>query len=236
MELKTIASGSSGNSYTLSTSHGTLILEAGMNPKKVQRTYGFNITKAIGCLISHEHGDHSKYVKQYLNKTIDCYATAGTIKALGLKRHHRLHQVEYQKKFQIGGYKIMPFRTIHDAEEPCGYLIGTQDQTIVFATDTSYIPYSFPKATVLMVECNYSLKMLKQKITNGEVHKSAIMRLRHTHQSIDRLIKFLKKQDTSRLKAIHLLHISSRNGDVVEFKEKIKKVIPRETQLIMGKE
>lgn len=56
MLMKCIASGSKGNSYALISNDEILLLEAGMNLLEVKRKIDFQISKVVGCVISHEHG------------------------------------------------------------------------------------------------------------------------------------------------------------------------------------
>lgn len=56
MLLKTIATGSRGNSYALIGRNEILLIEAGVRLLEVKKNIDFQISKVVGCLISHEHG------------------------------------------------------------------------------------------------------------------------------------------------------------------------------------
>lgn len=56
MLLKTIASGSKGNSYALIGDKEILLIEAGVSLMEVKKNIDFQISKVVGCLVSHEHG------------------------------------------------------------------------------------------------------------------------------------------------------------------------------------
>ena len=56
MFLKCIASGSSGNSYALISDKEILLIEAGVRLMEVKKHINFQISKVVGCIISHEHG------------------------------------------------------------------------------------------------------------------------------------------------------------------------------------
>lgn len=56
MLLKCIASGSSGNSYALIMDKEILLIEAGVRLFEIKKNIDFQISKVIGCLISHGHG------------------------------------------------------------------------------------------------------------------------------------------------------------------------------------
>lgn len=56
MFLKCIASGSSGNSYVLISDKEILLIEAGVRLMEVKKYINFQVSKIVGCIISHEHG------------------------------------------------------------------------------------------------------------------------------------------------------------------------------------
>lgn len=56
MFLKCIASGSSGNSYALISDKEILLIEAGVRLMEVKKYINFQVSKIVGCIISHEHG------------------------------------------------------------------------------------------------------------------------------------------------------------------------------------
>ncbi len=55
MQLKVLASGSKANSYILLSPTGSLVLEAGLPWKLIQRGLDYDISGVIGCLITHGH-------------------------------------------------------------------------------------------------------------------------------------------------------------------------------------
>ena len=63
MKLKILGSSSSGNCYILDNGNEALIIEAGIKLLDVKKALGWNIRKVVGCLITHQHNDHSKYIK-----------------------------------------------------------------------------------------------------------------------------------------------------------------------------
>lgn len=85
MEIKTIASGSKGNAYVISSGRSKLLLECGINFDIVRKALNFDLSAVEGCLISHEHGDHVAGVKKMLRtSSIKIYASEGTLSALNV--------------------------------------------------------------------------------------------------------------------------------------------------------
>ena len=74
MEIKVIASGSSGNATLISDGVTALLLDAGISHKELQRGTGFKLSGVAGCLITHEHQDHSKACKELAKTGTDVYA------------------------------------------------------------------------------------------------------------------------------------------------------------------
>ena len=63
MRLRCLGSSSLGNCYLLENDRECLVLEAGLPMKEVKKALDFDISKIVGVLITHEHGDHAKYIR-----------------------------------------------------------------------------------------------------------------------------------------------------------------------------
>ena len=87
IENTSLASGSQGNCYRVSDGRTPLLLECGIGWKEIQRGLNFRTSQLAGCLVSHEHKDHSKAVQEMMKAGIDCYMSAGTAEALGISGH-----------------------------------------------------------------------------------------------------------------------------------------------------
>jgi len=220
MRLTILGSSSSGNSYILHNDKEALIIECGIRFSEVKQTLNFDITKVVGCLITHEHGDHSKYVNDVLNCRIMVFASSGTIKGMKLKTSIQPIAVESEKQFGIGNFKILPFRTKHDCNEPLGFLISHQEiGTMLFATDTYYLPFTFSGLTNILLECNYSDEILNENIQKGIVHPALRDRTMLSHMSLKTCIKTLQANNLSKVNNIILIHLSSRNSDEIYFQK-----------------
>ncbi len=224
INIKTLASGSSGNAYLIDDGHSQLLIECGIRWKDIQIALNFDTKNIVGCLISHEHKDHTKGLKDILRAGINCYMSQGTKEAEGIE-HHRIKTVEARKKFTISDWKVMPFEVEHDVNEPFGYLImNKQGEKLLFATDTYYVRYKFKELNYIMIECNYSLAILEDNINNGRVHPAMKNRLIKSHFSLENVIEFLKVNDMSKVEEIHLLHLSDSNSNEIEFKNRIQEI------------
>ncbi len=168
--------------------------------------------------------DHSKAVKDIMRAGIDCYISAGTAEALGLSGH-RLHIIKARQQFRIGTWTILPFETQHDAAEPLGFLLASQaGDKLLYATDTYYIKYKFRGLTHIMIECNYSLDILKTNVKAGLVEPALKNRILKSHFSLENVKNFLKGNDLSKIQEIWLLHMSDGNSDEARFKKEIQEL------------
>ena len=78
-----------------------------------------------------------------------------------------------------------------------------------------------------MLECNYSLDLLSQSISDGVTDHRQRDRLRFSHMSLEYLLRYLS-ENRDRLGAVsevRLIHASSRNGDRELFKRKVEELI-----------
>lgn len=223
MRLTTLASGSKGNCYLLETDTGSLLIEVGIPIKKIKQALGFDFSSIQGCLITHEHKDHAKAIKDIAKLGIDVYASEGTLKALNCTGH-RFIPLTPKKTKVIGDFKVLPFNVEHDATEPLGFLIRYEDKKMLFATDTYYLRYKFNNLTHIAIECNYIRSIMEDMLEQGLLDIKRVTRTMKSHMSLEHLIEFLKSNDLSKVQEIYLLHLSDDNSNISVIKEGIKKV------------
>ena len=233
MDILTIASSSRGNAYRISDGQTSLLLECGVPVKRIQEALNFKLSEIGGCLITHEHKDHSKAAKDLMGKGVELYASKGTLEILGIARHHRANILQNQVARRIGSFQVLPFDVQHDAAEPLGFLISSTvtGERLLFFTDTYYLKYTFDRLSIIMGECNYSTEIINENVNNGsipEAHKNRVIR---SHMSIETLLEFIKANDTSQLKKIYLLHMSDGNSNEDEFKRRVQEVTGIEVEV-----
>lgn len=224
IEITPLASGSSGNCYRVTDGNTPLLLECGIPWKQIQRVLEFQTSELAACLISHEHLDHCKAIKEVTKAGIDCYMSEGTRAALGIDGH-RAGTVKAKAHFKVGTWSVLPFETQHDATEPLGFLLGnTAGDKLLYATDTFYVRYRFNGLTHIMCECNYSLDILQENVAAGRVPMELKNRLMKSHFSLDNVKEFLRANDLSQVREIWLIHLSDGNSDAARFKREIQEL------------
>ncbi len=223
MKLSVLGSDSSGNCYILYNNSEALIIEAGVKMTEVKKALDFEISKINGLIITHEHGDHSKYAEQYIANGIDLYASAGTIDALKLKSKMPVNIIAAGNTYHIKNFTILPFNVIHDANEPLGYLIHHKETgNILFLTDTHYSKYKFKNLNQIIVEANYDIEIVNANVIAGKIPAAMINRLRTSHMSIDTTMQLLTDNDLTNVNNILLIHLSKNNSNAIEFKIKVQ--------------
>lgn len=228
IDIKVLASSSAGNCYRIDDGKTPLLLEAGIPLKKIQQATGYTVTQVKGCLVTHEHKDHSKSVQDLMNLGIDCYMSKGTAEAIEACGS-RCKEIKAGETIDIGSWKIRAFETNHDCAEPLGYLLLSQHtgERLVFITDSYYVKYRFENLDYILVECNYADDIIRQNVKDGLVAESMRKRILRSHLSLDTCKDLLKANDLSNVKEIYLLHLSDHNSDEERFKKEIEAVTGR---------
>lgn len=217
MKLKVLSSGSHGNSYILDSPTGSLLIEAGIPWRQILQGLNYDLSKVVGCLVTHEHKDHSKAVADVMKAGIDCYMSQGTIDALSIPINSNYRAIPAREGFQIdfGDFTVKSFKVEHDASDPRGFLIQYRPtkEKLLFLTDSYYSRYKFSGLNYICIECNYIKETLDQNIADGYIPLEHKPRLLRSHMSLENLKSFLKANDLSSCSEILILHLSSRNSD-----------------------
>lgn len=230
MQIEVLGTGSAGNCYKVEIGRATLLLECGLPFKTIQQRLNFKLSDIDACLVTHEHMDHAKAVKDLMKAGVDCYMTKGTAEALELKGHRLKTFRPFEKaryySEELKDVIILPFEAVHDVAEPVSYYIKTfskkeKTESLVFVTDTAYLKYKIMDCDVLMIECNYVKSTLDENVEQGKINTSLRNRIVRNHLSLETLVEALKAADLKKLKKIYLLHLSDSNSD----EELIKKTI-----------
>ncbi|KIL37955.1 beta-lactamase [Gordoniibacillus kamchatkensis] len=224
IDIQPLGSSSAGNAYRISDGKTALLLEAGIRFTDLRRALGFRVSDIAGCLISHEHGDHCKAAADLAKAGVDIYASEGTLSALKLPQH-RSRTIRAKEQFMIGTWTIMPFDVEHDVAEPLGFLLmNEQLEKLVFITDSFYCRYRFSGLTHIMIETNFSERILDENILAGRVPAVMKSRLLRSHFSLENAKEFFKANDLSKVQEIWLLHLSDTNSDEALFKREIQEL------------
>lgn len=221
MKLIVVNSNSNGNAYALDTGSEILLLEAGCKYKDMSKTIDHRIDEVVGCLVTHEHFDHSKYAEIYTQHGITIYGP----KSLQDKfpfRYGTHYWLEAEKTAHIGNFDVVPFHNFHDVEI-YGYLIRHKDMgTMLFSTDSYKLGMTLRGINHFLIEANYEDSMLKENVKNGSISKAQSDRIMLSHMSLNYCIEYLCDCEADKsAKTITLCHLSDRNSDPTIFRNTV---------------
>ncbi len=205
MKLMCVGTGSKGNSYVLTNGQESLILDCGIRFWDVKKAMNFNIRGIRGALVSHTHGDHAAYIHDYQMSGIPVFQPY-TMESL-------------RQDAQFGGFRVQSFGVIHDVP-CCGFLIHHKDfGKMLYATDTAYIKYVFKGLSTMLIEANYD----ERYVDNTQA------KYRHVltgHMSLQTTMECIRANSSQELRHVILCHLSESNGNPVEFREEVSKIVP----------
>lgn len=222
MKLHILGSNSKGNGYILEGKSQTLLLEAGLPLKDVKEALKFDLTKVVGGIVSHLHGDHSKYASDFIKNGIPLWMNLETAEHIANgKSSSLIFCITASKQVSIGEFKIIPFSVKHDV--PChGFLINHPESgNILFVTDTHYIPNRFKGLNQILIEANYEERILNENYIDGKIDNSRYQRVLRSHMSLETCVEALKANDLTGVQNIVLVHLSPQNSDAKLFKSRV---------------
>lgn len=193
METIILASGSKGNATLIKNENDYILFDIGisyLSLKQKLSTLNIKVSSIRTLLITHEHIDHIKGLKTFIKNhpNIEVIITKGTLSYLDDETKdliENLSLVKQDETFELRDFNIETFALSHDANEPIGYVISSNQKRIVFATDTGYIDESYydllKGANLYILEANHCPEMLmnssrpfylKQRILGSKGHLS----------------------------------------------------------------
>ena len=221
MKLHVIGSGSTGNCYVLKSSKGkTLILEAGCSLNDVQKQVEIIPSQCEGVLLTHEHGDHAGYWKDFVKAGLKIYTATATAEELGIEDVD-YYSIEDVGKF-VGEFEVAAHPVIHDAEYPLCFIIDHSEMGILFfATDLGDGQIICSGVNHWLIEANYSHDVVQERINRGESNAILAERIANNHMSIEGCVNSLKNSLANKSKTITLCHLSANHSDEKMFKRKV---------------
>lgn len=222
MRLNVLGSDSNGNCYVLQNDKEALIIEAGVRFSEVKKAMKWQLSKVVGAVITHEHNDHAKYVRDFVSNGITVLALPSVFKAKGIDSLSFRKEIEPMHGYIVGGFKVFAMPVCHDV--PCvGFIIEHGDMgRMLFVTDTMMLEYRVPGLNHILLEANYAEDILDAKIESGSVPLSMKPRLIHSHMEIETTKGILRANDLSGVNEIVLIHLSNGNSDERRFVREVQ--------------
>ena len=216
MKLKCLGSGSSGNCYLLSTETETLILDCGIPIIEIKKGLNFDLSKVVGCVVTHSHKDHSLSAKDFENMGIPVFKPYENKEPISLNGWNGTIQA-----FDLTDKDRKFMHTNADGSEcPCyGFLITHHELgRMLYITDTELVKWRFKDINHILISCNYQRKYIDDENIAKRNH------VFRGHMELETVKEFIKANNSDSLQSIILCHLSNDNANPKECKEEVEKV------------
>lgn len=216
MQLHCIATGSTGNCYTLTSDNGeTLILDCGIPIKEIKKGLNWNVKDVVGVLCTHQHSDHNKSLKDFINMGIPVFAPYLSLESMKMETEFNI------RMFDLTTIDGNWTHTNADGT-PCpiyGFLITHKEMgRMLYITDCEVIKWKFKDINHILLGVNYD----KGLVDTDNPKANHVFR---GHLSIDTACDFVKANDSDSLQNVIMCHLSSENSDKDSFIEKMKNAV-----------
>ena len=159
MRYNVISSGSKGNATIVTYKNTVILIDMGISLSRLEEgleEIGLKVEDIDAAIFTHDHADHISGLR-FISPKI-CYGLEGTLPG-------SLSNVcEADIPFKVKDIEITPFRTSHDAKNPCGFKLCAGEENMVYMTDTGiFLEENLPlvkNPTYLIIESNHDIKML----------------------------------------------------------------------------
>lgn len=205
-------SSSSGNGYVLECDGEILIIEAGLPFRLVNKTIFYRFRNIVGCIVSHRHTDHAKYIPEFLHRTIPVYSHPDVA-----DKYEGVIPMATKKIYNIGSFKIDAIEVQHSVPNYAYRIKHPAIGTLLFVTDAIDFPYRIKGLNHLFIEANYADEVIGNNAYQDKWSSSAS----NTHMEINKTIDVIKHNLSPDLRTICLLHLSDGNSDEEMFKEMV---------------
>lgn len=167
-------SSSSGNSTYIGTQNGSILVDAGASFKSIKESLALFDTSpedVLAVVVTHEHIDHVKGLKTFLNKTnailIGSEKTCEELVSSDKVPAKTQVLIADNNSIDLNGIIINRFATSHDCVGSSGYSFILPDQKkVCVCTDLGIVTDEVHKALLgsdlVMLESNHDVDMLKR--------------------------------------------------------------------------
>ena len=188
--IASLNSGSNGNCYYVGNHDEAILVDAGLPCRETEKRMsrlGLSMQKIKAIFISHEHSDHIKGLCTLAAKyNLPIYINEGTLAGCrAALRIDLIRKLENNEQVQIGSLRINSFSKLHDAAEPCSFVITCGTTKVGVFTDIGttceQLTYHFKQCHAAFLEANYDEELLeksaypyllKRRISGGKGHLS----------------------------------------------------------------
>lgn len=217
--IASLNSGSNGNCYYVGNHDEAILIDAGISCRETEKRMlrlGLSMQKVKAVFISHEHTDHIKGLCTLAEKyNLPIYINRGTLAGCRFNlREDLIRDLHNDSQVQIGNLLITSFSKIHDASEPCSFVVACGETKVGVFTDLGAVceqlTHHFRQCHAAFLEANYDDELLqksaypyflKKRISGGKGHLS-------NHQALT----LFKTHKPSFMTHLFLSHLSKDNN------------------------
>lgn len=232
LQFAVLASGSEANTFFVRAGNTSILIDAGLPIRQVRerlRLIGEDIMNVSAVCISHEHIDHSRSLRAYVNDFhLPVYCSAGTRDALIQRPDLKLPSIARDNRepewrtiardsvVAIGDCRIAAFPVPHDAADSTGFYIKHGSRSVAIATDLGWISddvaYWLLESDLAFLESNHDI----DRLLACDYHVAQKARINQWHLSNDQAFELIDKSPKST--RFILGHISTRSNslDLIE--------------------
>ena len=216
LEVTVLASGSSGNALLARSGDCSVLVDAGLSARRLAaglEACGVAPGSLSGILLTHEHGDHTKGLKVFVEK-FDVPVFANPLTADHLKRQGlaaRWNFFSSGAEFFLENIGVLPFSVPHDAADPVGFVLRSNGTGFAVLTDLGYATRQVVEAVrgvhALLIETNHDEALLQGDTKRPWSVKQRILS-RHGHLSNSAAAEIVAEVATEALRHVLLGHLS----------------------------
>ncbi|MDQ3604949.1 MAG: MBL fold metallo-hydrolase [Gemmatimonadota bacterium] len=237
MRVTVLGSGSGGNSILVETEGVRLLVDAGFSGRDLERRLAaveIEPRSLSAVLITHDHGDHTRGMGVVARRwKIPLYLTEPTRTACArlLDGSEEIRPYQSAAPLEIGGLRIDPFLTVHDAYDPVAITV-TETETgekLGIATDlgrpTAAVRHALGGCDLLILEANHDEILLRESDYPWSI--KARIGGSHGHLSNRAAAELVAELYHPALCAVVLAHLSANANDPELAREVVGRALGR---------
>lgn len=245
IEITSVGSSSSGNSYIIRSEEAAVILDVGLSGKKIKAALsdlGVELSEIKALMITHEHIDHVNSIRMMAKACPNAVVVTsqGTYDACPKMQEvddERIRFVKSGDNLRLSDIEVNVFALSHDAAEPIGYSVASGDDRATIVTDTGIVTddmrHELVRANKLVFESNYEDNYLMM----GPYPYSVKLRIQSEYghlsnelagKTLSEILSHKKRMsDVTKAPKIMLAHLSTTNNTAMQAKDTVNTIMQK---------